>query len=172
MKSLRVVSLFILIAACAPIRVAYDFEKGTNFTQYNTYNYYSDIETGFNELDSNRLLNALDNAMQGKGLVLSDKPDFYINIQGSEFIVDNRNTVGVGVGGGGRNVGGGISIGIPIGSSNVNRQIIIEFIEEGGDGLFWQAVGECNFNLSASPENREVRFKQIVDKMLSKYPPN
>jgi hypothetical protein len=171
MKKLLVLCLIIIIASCAPIYVNYDYEKGTNFNDYKTYNYYTDLETGLSELDTKRLLDVLDNQMQAKGFSISESPDFFINVVSSEYEANNRNTVGVGVGGGGRNVGGGISIGLPIGQPKINREIVFEFIDEDGIGLFWQAVSESGFNPNASPEKREAKLQNIVAKVLAGYPP-
>ncbi len=171
MKPLISVLVLLFIVSCAPIQINYDYEKGTDFTQYKTYNYYSDMETGLSELDTKRLFNILDDKLAVKGLTLSNEPDFYINIQSSEYQEEQRNTVGVGVGGSGRNVGGGISVGIPVGQSNINRQVIIDFVDESKYGLFWQAVSESSYNPKASPEKREERLIAIVDKVLEGYPP-
>ena len=171
MKYLKTLLLTVLIISCAPIHVNYDFDKGTDFSKYKTYNYYANMKTGLSELDTKRFLNALDTKMQAKGFRLAEKPDFFIDIKSSEFQEAQRNTVGVGLGGGGRNVGGGVSIGIPIGQANVNRQIIIDFVDENGKGLFWQAVSESSFNPNATPENREARLNAIIDKILVNYPP-
>lgn len=171
MKFLQILLVTIIVSSCVPIRVNYDYEKTTDFTKYKTYNYYSDLETGMNELDTKRLLAAIDTKLQTKGLTVSVTPDFFINIQSSEFQESQRNTVGVGLGGSGRNIGGGLSIGIPIGQSKINRQIIIDFIDENGKGLFWQAVSESNFHPIASPSTREEKLKAIVEKVLSQYPP-
>jgi len=171
MKKLFVLFLIIVFASCAPIYVNYDYERGTDFTTYKTYNYYSDLETGLSELDTKRLLNVLDAQMQAKGFLLSETPDFYVNVVSSEYENNNRNTVGVGVGGGGRNVGGGISIGLPIGEPKMNRVILFEFIDEDGIGLFWQAESESGFNPNASPEQKEARFKAIVEKVIKGFPP-
>jgi len=170
-KFTRYILFVFLMVSCAPIYVNYDYEKGTNFEKYKTYNYYSELETGLSELDTKRLLDVLDNQMQAKGLLLSENPDFYINVVSSEYEANNRNTVGVGVGGGGRNVGGGISIGLPIGQPKMNREIVFEFIDENGIGLFWQAVSESGFNPNASPEKRETRLASIVNKVLKGFPP-
>lgn len=171
MKKLIILFSVVVITSCAPIYVNYDFEKGTDFQKYKTYNYYSDLETGLSELDTKRLLNALDAQMQTKGFSLSETPNFYVNVASSEYENNNRNTVGVGVGGGGRNVGGGISIGLPIGEPKMNRVILFEFIDEDGIGLFWQAESESGFSPNASPEQREARFKAIVEKVLKGFPP-
>ena len=171
MKALNFFALTILIVSCAPIRVNYDYEKTTDFNKYKTYNYYQDIETGLNQLDSKRLINAMDANLQSRGFTLSEVPDFFINIQSQEYHEAQRSSVGVGVGGSGQNVGGGVSIGIPIGQSNINRQIIIDFIDENGKGLFWQSVSESSFNPNASPSTREKQLKAVVEKVLSQYPP-
>ena len=172
MKPFKIIVFALLIVSCAPIRVNYDYEKTTDFSKYKTYNYYQDIETGMNELDTKRLLAAIDANLQSKGFSLSETPDFFINIQSSEYHESQRNTVGVGLGGSGRNVGGGLSVGIPIGQSKINRRIIIDFIDENGKGLFWQSVSESHFNPNSSPSVREERLKAIVEKVLLQYPPN
>ena len=171
MKLFKITLLLLFVSSCASIRVNYDYEKGTDFSKYKTYNYYSDLQTGMNELDTKRLLAALNSKLQAKGLSLSETPDFFINIQSSEFQESQRNTVGVGLGGSGRNIGGGLSVGIPIGQSKINRRIIIDFIDENGKGLFWQAVSESSYNPKASPEKREATLNNTVEKMLLHYPP-
>ena len=171
MKSLKIIALLLFVTACAPIRVNYDFDKSTNFADYKTYNYYADMKTGLSELDTKRFLNVLDAKMQAKGFRLAENPDFFIDIKSSEFQTTQRNTVGVGLGGGGRNVGGGVSIGIPVGQTGVNRQITIDFVDENGKGLFWQAVSESSFNPNATPEKREARLNAIIDKVFIQYPP-
>ncbi|WP_142783928.1 DUF4136 domain-containing protein [Changchengzhania lutea] len=171
MKFFNALILVLLIVACAPIRVNYDYDKTTDFSSYKTYNYYSDMTPGLSPLDTKRLLNAIDSKMTIRGFQLSNTPDFFIDIKSSEFQQVQRNTVGVGVGGGGRNVGGGISVGIPVGQANIDRQIIIDFVDENNKGLFWQSIIETSISPNASPENREVRFNAIIEKVLSKYPP-
>ena len=170
MKKLLVLLTVFMVVSCAPIYVNYDYEKQNNFSKYKTYNYYSDLETGLSELDTKRLLSVMDAQMQAKGLTLSETPDFYVNVVSSEYENNNRNTVGVGIGGGG-NVGGGISIGLPVGQPKMNRTILFEFIDDNGIGLFWQAESESGFNPNASPEKREAQFKAIVEKVLKGYPP-
>jgi len=171
MKHLTFILLLFLIVSCAPINVNYDYDKTTDFNIYKTYNYYTPLNTGLSELDSKRLMDVLDAKMQSRGFTLSDKPDFVINIQSNEYQEAQRNNVGVGLGGGGGNVGGGISIGIPMGQANVNRQIIFDFVDDSKSGLFWQAVSESSYNPKGTPEKREAQLQAIVEKVLSKYPP-
>jgi len=171
MNYTKVLLLLLLVSSCSSIHVNYDYEKGTDFSKFKTYNYYSDLETGMNELETKRFLEALDTKLQAKGFTISETPDFFINIQSSEFQEAQSSTVGLGVGGSGGHVGGGLSVGIPIGQSKINRRIIIDFIDENGKGLFWQAVSDGSYKPKASPEKREKLFKVIVEKVLLQYPP-
>lgn len=171
MKSIKVLFLCIIISSCSSIYVTQDFEKGTDFSIYKSYNYYHNLETGLSELDNKRLFYILDNQLQLQGFSHSEAPDFYINIYSSEFREAQRNTVGVGVGGSGSNVGGGVSVGIPIGQANISRQIVFEFVDENGIGLFWQAISESSYTTNTTPEKREAHLKSVVEKVFNKYPP-
>ncbi|MBD0778206.1 DUF4136 domain-containing protein [Maribacter sp. ANRC-HE7] len=171
MKSIYYLLIVLLFASCQAVRVQTDYEKDTDFSNYATYNYYGDLETGLGALEEKRLIKVLDAAMQGKGLLLSEEPDFFINIQSEIFQAPNNNTVGLGVGGAGRNVGGGVSVGIPIGQAKVQREIIFDFIDSQKEQLFWQAVSSSSFNENNTPVERELKLQEIVEKVLSKYPP-
>ena len=171
MLRFMLVLTLVLSASCSTVNVNYDYDKTTDFSEYKTYNYFSDMQTGMSELDTKRLVNALDTKLQSLGFELTENASFYIDIKSSEFQEAQRSTVGVGMGGGGRNVGGGISVGIPIGQSNVNRQIIIDFVDDSKNGLFWQAASEYSYNPNASPEKREAIFNAIVEKVMKDYPP-
>lgn len=171
MKRLLSIIAILSIISCAPIYVNYDYETGTDFSKYKTYNMYPDMQTGLSELDTKRLLNSVDQFLQSKGFTVSDSPDFLVNISSNEYQSERRSAVGVGVGGSGRNVGGGINVGIPIGSNDINREMVFDFIDANRDSLIWQAISESSFNPNATPEKREERLKAIVTKVLSKYPP-
>ena len=171
MKGIGYILLVLLFTSCHVVRVQTDYEKETDFSNYSTYNYYDDMETGLSALDENRLVKALDAVMQSKGLLLSEEPDFLLNIQSGIFQAPRSNTVGVGVGGTGRNVGGGVSVGIPIGQSNVQREISFDFVDSQKDMLIWQATSKSSFNENVTPVEREKKLQEIVEKVLSKYPP-
>lgn len=171
MKNLAKIILIFFLISCNSVRVTYDYDKATDFTNYTTYNYFNDIESGLSELDEKRLLKALDSTLQVKGFLLAEEPDFFINILSSEFRTAPSNNVGIGVGGTGRNVGGGVSVGIPMGNSGWQRQIKFDFVDSQKDALFWQAVSESGFRDNASPSVREERLKAIVAKVFAKFPP-
>ena len=171
MKNFHLYFFMICCFSCTSVRVSYDYDKGTDFSNYQTYNYFEDLETGLSELDTKRLLRAIDSTMQLRGIQYSEEPDFFINIQTREFSNPNRNTVGVGVGGTGGSVGGGVSVGLPLGGNTVDKEIIFDFVDSQKDELFWQAVTETALRENATPTEKETKLRQIVFKVLSKYPP-
>ncbi len=129
------------------------------------------METGLSDLDNKRLFNVLDIALQSRGLVFSEEPDFYINVESKAYQSAQNNNVGIGVGGGGGNIGGGVSVGIPIGQPSLQRHIQFDFVDARKDVLFWQAVSESSYKENAPPEAREEKLRILVEKVLSKYPP-
>lgn len=163
--------VLLFLFSCNAVRVNYDYDKETDFSNYGTYGYYSDLTTGLTELDTKRLLDAVDAEMQTKGIRFAEDPDFFINIESRSFRAAQNNSVGVGVGGGGRNIGGGVSIGIPVGQPNLEREIRFDFIDSKKETLFWQAVSESAFKESSSPEEREERLRALAAKVFAKYPP-
>ena len=144
MKPFRFILILLFITSCGTI-VNYDYEKSTDFTAYKSYNYFDDMKTGLSELDTKRLIRAIDAKLETMGLTRSDNPDFYIDIQSQDIQNRNNNNVGVGVGGGGGNVGGGISVGLPLGSNQNTREVVIEFVDDTKSGMFWQAVSESSY---------------------------
>ncbi|HMB62074.1 MAG TPA: DUF4136 domain-containing protein [Eudoraea sp.] len=172
MKGLGYILLLMCLTACGTVRVNYDYDKTTDFSNYSTYNYYPEMETGMSDLDINRLLQAIDSTMQQKGILFSEEPEFFINIQSRAFRNLQNSSVGVGVGGTGRNVGGGVSIGLPIGRPNVETEIIFDLVDSQKDALIWQAVSESTFREGASPSVKKEKLKEIVAKVFSRFPPS
>ena len=171
MKSIIPFLFLVFLVSCSAVRVNYDYDRNTDFTKYTTYNYYPDMDTGLSELDTKRLLRAIDSTMRGKGFLLSEEPEFLIGIMSRSFQAPRNNTVGVGIGGSGRNVGGGMSIGIPVGAANVEREIQFDFVDSQKDELFWQAISVSSLKENSSPDEREQILQALVVKTFEKYPP-
>ncbi|MDX1365312.1 MAG: DUF4136 domain-containing protein [Arenibacter latericius] len=171
MKIMLPILLLVLLSSCGAVRVQYDYDQATEFSAYSTYNYYPDVDTGLNELDTRRLNRAIDSTMRGKGFLLSEEPDFYIAILGRTYQAARNNTVGVGVGGSGSSVGGGLSVGIPVGATKMEWEIQLDFVDTQKDELFWQAIAVSAFNANSSPQIKEEKLRAIVEKALEKYPP-
>ncbi len=170
MKVLAYTLLGFLLISCGTA-VVMDYEKGTDFSKYSTYNYFPNIDSGLNELDNKRIMTVTDSLLQQRGLSRSENPQFLINFFAKEYLSNSRNTIGIGIGGGGGNVGVGVSGGIPIGGKVVNQQFTMDFIDATQDGLFWQGVLESDYKENVRPEERELYYEKIISKILAKYPP-
>jgi len=171
MKRILFLLAVTLLLSCNAIRVNYDYDKEVDFANYTSYNYYPDMQTGLSELDTKRLLDAVDAEMERKGIKLSEDPDFFINIESNSYQKPRNSSVGVGLGGSGRSVGGGVSVGIPVGGPKMERQIRFDFVDNTMDILFWQAESQSPFKENVSPEERDERLRALASKVFEKYPP-
>ena len=104
------------------------------------------------------------------GFSKSNAPSFNIDIKSAQVNSVSNSNVGVGIGGTGRNVGGGISVGIPVGGNTIQTEMSIEFVDDSKNGVFWQAFTTIS-NIGNTPDKREETFNAIVEKIFSKYPP-
>ena len=171
MKRILCLALIFGFLSCSVIRVNYDYDPDTDFSGYRTYNYFTDMNTGLSNLDTNRLIDAIDSIMQQKGIKLSEEPEFLINIQSQSYYNPQTSSVGVGVGGTGGDVGGGVSIGMPIGSRSLERELVFDFVDTEKNELFWQGVSSSSYNENASPQAKEKKINDIVAKVFTQYPP-
>ncbi|MDF4202085.1 DUF4136 domain-containing protein [Maribacter sp. SA7] len=164
--------VFIVLTSCGAAKVNYDYDDQTDFTAYSTYNYFGDMETGLSELDEKRLMDALDATLGEKGFMFAEEPDMFINIKSSVYRDQaSGSNVGVGLGGGNRGIGGGVSIGIPVGGPKMTRQLQIDFVDSNKDMLIWQAISESPFREGDTPQEKSEKLQAVVDKIFSKYPP-
>lgn len=171
MRTILIGALLVVLTSCGVARVNYDYDSQTDFSSYSTYNYFGDMETGLSELDEKRLMDALDATLGEKGYMFAEEPDVFINIKSSVFRSQSGNNVGVGLGGGGGRVGGGVSIGIPVGGPKLTRELQIDFVDANKDILIWQAISESPFREGDSPQEKSEKLQTVVDKIFSKYPP-
>ena len=171
MKFLPLLLISIILASCgASLTLDYDTEK--DFSEYTTYQFYNDIDSGLNQLDDKRIKAAIDSSFQKRGFQKTDYCRFYVNFYASEYISASRNTLGIGVGSGGGNVGVGVSGGIPIGGKVVNQKLTIDIIDGSiGQSLAWQVIIEGEIKEKATPEQKEAYYFAEIDRALRKFPP-
>ncbi|WP_348714736.1 DUF4136 domain-containing protein [Tenacibaculum sp. 190130A14a] len=169
MKYIKLLGLLFFIG-CASVNVVSDYDSKTNFTQYKTFLFFEDAGKGLNELDVKRIEREIIAGLESKGLNTAESPTFLINIVAEERTSENRNTIGVGIGGGG-NVGFGISGGIPIGRKKVSQQLMIDFVDAKTNELVWQGIAKTEMKVRATPEERKAYYKKVIAKILEEYPP-
>jgi hypothetical protein len=169
-RILPLLSLLFLLSACGGPKAFYDYDRQIDFNQFQTFAFFDDMKTGLNELDEERVEEALTHQLDSLGIQFSETPDFYINYY-SEVFEKQGTSIGLGIGGGGGAVGGGVSGGIPVGGNKLFMSLTLEFVNATDNELFWQAVIENRYNQDAKPEERTLCFEEIVGKALENYPP-
>lgn len=170
MRFLTLTLLVAVLYSCGAT-VHYDYDKTTDFSSYQSYNYYSDRDSGLNDLDDRRIMRTTDSLLRSKGFIKSDQPQFSINFYTKEYLTNSGNSIGIGVGGGGGNVGVGVSGGIPIGGHMINQILTLDFVDVSQDKLIWKAIGDSKIKEKANPSQKEVYYTNLLSKMLSGYPP-
>ena len=171
MKYFSIVLITLLFVSCGT-SVGVDYDKEVDFSQYKTYNFFPTIDSGLNDLDDKRIVQATDSVLQARGFVKSETPQLYINFFAKENLRSSRNTIGIGVGGGGGNVGVGVSGGIPIGGRIFEQAITMDFIDVSNDDLIWQAIAEADLKEKANPLQKKEHYEEVVSKILKKFPPS
>lgn len=166
MKRLLVL-LTLIITSCSGPRVVYDYDTKEDFTKYKTYNYFPKLDTGLSDFDQKRLLESTDKAMTEKGFKKSETPQLHINFKGNEYSTPSNNSIGIGIGNGPVQIGGGI----PFGKPNQRIQLTVDFIDVQNNQLVWNATIDDTQNSKQTPESRTGFFNIMMQKVMAKYPP-
>lgn len=160
-----------LLTSCGAVYVDYDYDKSAPFTSYTTYNYNFVEGNDLSEFDQQRYVKYTDSLLQSRGLQLGENPDLWITTTARSYETSSRNTLGIGVGGGGGYGGVRVSGGIPVGGREENLELTIDFYDTKTQKDIWQAYSESNRKVQATPPERDAYFRKIVSKVYSKYPP-
>lgn len=147
-----------------------DFDKSVDFSKYKSFDYYIEPNTGLSELDQKRVKESIDSLLNSKNITQQTIPEFSINFYAEFYTVETENSIGVGLGTGGRNVGGSVSSDIPIRTQKDMIALTIEFVDALTKELFWQGVMERKMKDFKDPSERDVYISEIVSKILAEYP--
>ena len=170
LKNLKYCIILLFLVGCSSTKVMYDYDTKTDFSKYKTYHFFEDTGDGLNELDVKRFTRSIDHILDSLQLKKSEAPSFFINVISEKSDVE-QDDFGIGIGGGGRNVGIGISTGISFGGKKINELITIDFVDAQSNKLFWQGVLNVKVREKIKPKERVALVEKIVKKILSNYPP-
>ncbi|MCY2688312.1 DUF4136 domain-containing protein [Salinimicrobium sp. TH3] len=171
MKTFKLLLICTLIYSCGGPRAVYDYDEQANFNSYSSIALYPETRTGLSELDEKRLLSSVENFLASQNLAATGEPDLYLNVYTEQYQEPSRTNVGVGIGGTGRNVGVGVSGGIPLGGPETFLRLTFDLIDGENDALVWQAIVDSKFDFDWRPEEREQHFAKIVEEAMAGYPP-
>ena len=169
----------LLLSSCSSLKVNSDYDREANFSAYKTYSFAEmDMErTNINDLNKKRLVNALKNEMNKKGLTESESADLEIHMHG---VVENKwaataNTdyYGMGYPYYRRRIGWGNTYATATTSVDVQEYdqgtLIIDLVDVKEKSLVWQGVGTAI--LKNNPKNVEERINKAMAKIMAGFPP-
>lgn len=162
-----------LFTACSSIKVTTDYDKGTDFSAYKTYNFVVEVaEIPMNDLNKNRLLTSIEKELSAKGLLKSDDPDLIVDIQLNTRMEQSATTHSSYYGGYGRRGyrrGGGFGTSYTSIDTYVVGTVIINLVDNEKNVMVWQGIGEGTVDFEA--KNREEKIEENIAKILNGYPP-
>lgn len=162
--------IIFLCFGCGASKVLYDYDLKTDFSRFKTYHYFEDAGKGMNQLDMKRFMREIDPHLDSLGIKKDDRPSFFINVI-SERTPVLRNNIGLGIGGGRGNVGGGISTNLQFGGAQFDETVTIDFVDASNNNLFWQGETTIRVRERVKPEDRVKLVEKVVRRILANYPP-
>ena len=175
---MKIYKLFILVCigiltSCSSIKVVSDYDTKVDFSTYKTFAFYKKgiDKASVSDLDKKRIMRAIENELNKKGLVKSTNPDILVSIftKSREKVNVTDNNFGYGFGWGYN----------PwfFGSTNLNINqytegtLFIDFIDKNKNELVWQGIGSGAMKMT-NIDKKEERINEFVNKIILAYPPN
>ena len=177
MKFLKFTPVLLLFAvfmtSCDSVKVASDYDREANFTNYGTYAFFKPgiDKAEISDLDKKRILRAIETEMQKKGFTKSENPDLLVSIftkTNENINIYNNNMYpywGYGWGWNPWYWGSGFNTV----SSTSEGTLYIDLIDSDGKELVWQGMGTAA--LASEVNKKQERINEIVAKIMEKYPP-
>jgi len=175
MKALKFlpVLLIFLFTSCVTVRVATDYDRDANFSNYNSFAFYKPgiDKAQISDLDKKRILRAIETEMTAKGMMKSETPSLLVSIFTKERqrVDVYNNNFGYGWGWNPWYYGGYYGNNV---SQTTEGSLYIDLIDTKTNELVWQGVGTANLVTSSDIDKRVERIQEIVHEILVEYPPS
>ena len=172
-KLLPIALIAMVITSCSSVRVAADYDRQVDFSQYKTFAFFkSGIDKAeISDLDKKRILRSIEAELLAKGYTKSENPDMLISIftKSTQRVDVYNNSWGFGAWGwGAPGWGWGWNM-QPNVSTRTQGVLFVDLIDAKKKELVWQ--GQGTGYLSSNMEKKEQRIKEFVAKIMEKYPP-
>lgn len=197
MKTLKLFSLVLfavlMFASCkSSLTVTTDYDRTVDFSKYKTFGIYQlDSENqSVNQLNRNRIYNAIKASLIERGLTESATPDLWVNglifVEARESHSSTTTTSGMSMGMGGMGMGGFhrpymwggpmMMTGSSIARTDHNVEIyhkgslMIDLIDAKTKNLVWHAAGNREIDKNFR-ENADEKISKYISRMLGSFPP-
>ena len=176
MKILKLITPLILlvITSCSSVRVTTDYDTKADFNSYKTFAFYKPgiDKAEISDLDKKRIMRAIESELLAKGMQKSQTPDVLVSLfTKSRERVNVNNNMGFNAGFG---FGWNPWVWGNTANFNVNQYtegtLFIDIIDANKKELLWQGIGSGAL-ANRNTEQKEIRVKEFVNEILSKYPP-
>jgi len=174
-KYFLIVTIFIsFLAGCSSVSVTNDYDPAADFSAYSTFSIYDgvikDSELENVPLAKKRVLEAINNEMQKKGLTITDSSiaSLIILVHGGTAEKMNVTDYGYGYGGwwGPNPYGRDIDV-----SYYTQASLIVDFVDNTKKELVWRGIGSAALQDRGTPEERQQFIDEAVAQILDQYPP-
>ena len=175
MKSLKITLALLLLGlvftSCNSVRVASDYDREVNFSQYGSFAFFKPgiDKAEISDLDKKRILRAIEAELLAKGFTKSENPDLLVSIftKTKENINIYNQPYGYGYGWGwhpyywrtGPNTV----------TSTTDGTLYIDLIDAEKKELVWQGMGTAA--LASEVDEKKERINVSVNVILMYYPP-
>ena len=184
-KKLRVFPLAVMVflmAGCAPtVKVRSDADPNVNFSQYKTYNFFSQLGIegdGYASLMGQHFREAINAQMSARGFKLSDTPQLQINVSAAtddKIRVNSYQDPYLYGGYYGRGYGGGWGMPMYYGGSTTTvtqykvADVYIDAVDAQQHKMVWQGVASFTLSEKMQKELRQSIFN-TVGEIYTQFP--
>jgi Domain of unknown function (DUF4136) len=170
--SVFVLSLLIFSGCGSTISVNQDYDPSYDFAKLKTFGFIPiTSEAGIDQLNADRLGEALKTNLTAKGFTLAEKADFGIALfftKKTKTDITTTGGYGYGYGYGYRGYGG-------MGYTDVYQYdegtLVIDFIDTAENKLIWRGIGSGVLKDNPSVEERTANINNAVMQILDQFPP-
>lgn len=160
------------LAGCSTISVNQDYDPAYDFSKLKTFGFIPiSSEAGIDQLNADRLGEALKKNLIAKGFTLAEKADFGIALfftKSTKTQVTSSGGYGYGYGYGYRGYGG-------VGYTDVYQYdegtLVVDFIDMAENKLVWRGIGSGVVSDNPSVEERTANINYAVEEILKQFPP-
>ena len=173
------VTLLLCLQSCEPaLKVTSDYDKAANFSQYKTYAVDTfTMPSRMNQLNANRVLNAVKSDLNSKGFIESGTPDLLVHIaviaKDAQSVTATTNYYGYGYGGAYRpyywgGPAGGMGYTTYDVQNYIEGSLIVDIADAATKNLLWEGIGNKEIG---TPSDPEAAINKAVTQIMASFPP-
>jgi hypothetical protein len=183
-KTLALLMIVLILAACSSVKITTDYDKTVDFTQFKTFEYYgwaAESDKILNQLEKERIEHAFGEELRARGLeYVESGGDLIIAlyIMTQEKTQYNATTTGMGYGGY-YGYGPGYGWGPGYGGMNMSTTtvseynytvgtLVIDIFDARNERLIWESI--ATGTVDDNPQTREKNTPKTVAKIMAPYP--